>query len=57
METEFICMEETPQETQKKIRAWISSGYEVSILAQNLIQPSSATNGYPILVTSIWIGK
>lgn len=57
MKKEFICMEETPQETQKKIRQWVSSGYEIDVIAQHLIQPSSATNGHPILVTSLWRSK
>ena len=32
---EFICMAETPTDTQKKIRQWISTGYEIELLAQS----------------------
>jgi hypothetical protein len=32
---EFICMAETPADTQKKIRQWMSTGYEVELLAQS----------------------
>lgn len=32
---EFICMAETPTDTQKKIRQWLSSGYEVELLTQS----------------------
>lgn len=32
---EFICMAETPTDTQKKIRQWMSTGYEVELLAQS----------------------
>lgn len=37
---EFICMAETPTDTQKKIRQWLSTGYSIDILAQ-----SSTTDG------------
>lgn len=37
---EFICMAETPPDTQKKIRQWLSTGYSIDILAQ-----SSTTDG------------
>ena len=30
---EFICMEETVGDTQKKIRQWVSIGYTINIIA------------------------
>lgn len=47
---EFICMAETPTDTQKKIRQWMSTGYNIEILAQssNYIQGEGL-----IIVTSL----
>lgn len=47
---EFICMAETPPDTQKKIRQWMSTGYNIEILAQssNYIQGEGL-----IIVTSL----
>ena len=53
MNKEFICMEETIQDTQKKIRQWTSTGYEVNIVSQ-IIMKGPETCGITILVTSLW---
>ena len=46
-------MEETVQDTQKKIRQWTSTGYEVNIVSQLIIK-GPETNGITVLVTSLW---
>lgn len=53
MNKEFICMEETVQDTQKKIRQWTSTGYEVNIVSQLIIK-GPETSGVTVLVTSLW---
>jgi len=42
---EFICINETPEQTQKVIRQWISTGYTIDILQQ-----SCCNNGYNVMV-------
>lgn len=32
---EFICMAETPADTQKKIRQWMSTGYQIEFISQS----------------------
>ena len=32
---EFICMAETPEDTQKKIKQWLSTGYTIEFVAQS----------------------
>lgn len=32
---EFICMAETPTDTQKKIRQWLSTGYQIEFISQS----------------------
>lgn len=56
MQGEFICMEETVSDTQKKIRQWSSTGYSIEIVSQQVIKDSS-TNGVTVLVTSLWRKK
>ena len=57
METEnreFICMEETVKDTQKKIRTWSSTGYDVWIVSQNI---RYHVNDVTMVVTSLWRAK
>ena len=56
MDREFICMEETVTNTQKKIRQWLNSGYKIEIIAQNVVVDphSKELDG---LVTSLWKWK
>ena len=49
---EYICMEETPAETQKLIRTWVSTGYTIEIVFQ-AITNSTTTK----VVTSLWRTK
>ena len=56
MKKEFIVLELTSGETQKTIRTWCSTGYEIEIIAQNVIF-STDYSSYPILVTSLWRHK
>ena len=32
---EFICMDETPDQTQKVIRQWLSTGYTIEFISQS----------------------
>lgn len=32
---EFICMAESPEDTQKKIRQWLSTGYQIEFISQS----------------------
>lgn len=52
---EYICMEETPAETQKLIRTWVSTGYSIDIVFQGF-QPNNPTSVTKI-VTSLWRTK
>jgi len=56
MKKEFVCMEETIHDTQKKIRTWVSSGYTIELTAQHLV-PIEDTNGTRFLITSLWRWK
>ena len=51
MTKEFVCMQETAIDTQKKIRQWLSTGYTIEFLAQ-----SSTTDGLgnTTVVTSLF---
>jgi len=53
MKKEFICFEETVIGTQKKIRQWVSSGYKIEIIAQNILNSGSEAK----VVTSLWRWK
>ena len=53
MKKELVILEETVIDTQKKIRTWVSSGYEIEIVAQHLIKDAS-TSGTTVLITSLW---
>ena len=35
MTKEFVCMQETAIDTQKKIRQWLSTGYTIEIISQS----------------------
>ena len=35
MTKEFICMAETPEDTQKKIKQWLSTGYTIEFVSQS----------------------
>jgi len=51
---EFVVLTETPQDTQKKIRQWLSSGYHIEIVAQTAIM--SNTNDIYV-ITSLYRTK
>ena len=53
MEKEFLIMKETLLDTQKKISTWVTSGYEIEIVAQ-FYKCDSSTNGSDVLITSLW---
>lgn len=53
MNKEFICMEETISDTQKKIKTWVSSGYEINIIFQSIVIKQDIT----YMVTSLWRSK
>jgi len=44
---EYICMEENVQDTQKKIRQWLSTGYRIDILFQ-------FATGNGLVITSLY---
>ena len=50
---EYVCMEETPAETQKLIRIWTSTGYTIEIVFQAVSSTITATK----IVTSLWRTK
>jgi hypothetical protein len=50
---EFVCMVETPQETQKKIRTWVASGYKIEIVAQSPVYQGEGLH----ILTSMWRKK
>jgi len=56
MKKEFICMVESVTDTQKKIRQWISQGYQIEIITQNLIVVDKEVGIYD-LITSLWRWK
>jgi len=53
MKKEFVCMCESVSDTQKKIRQWVSQGYEVEIVAQNVIAITYDYKDYDV-ITSLW---
>ena len=55
MKKEFICMEEDAATTQKLIRTWVSTGYTIDIIAQNVSIPKHDQTSY--VVTSLWRWK
>jgi len=52
---EFICMQETVSDTQKKIRTWVSSGYQIVISSQTAIWNN--THSITYVITSLWRWK
>lgn len=53
MKKEFIVLEETASNTQKIIRQWMSTDYEIEILAQNIYRNMHMT----YVVTSLYRWK
>ena len=53
MKKEFLVIQETLVDTQKKISTWVISGYEIEIVAQ-FHKCDSSTNGFDVLITSLW---
>ncbi len=53
MKKEFVCMCESVSDTQKKIRQWVSQGYEVEVVAQNVITITHDYKDYDV-ITSLW---
>ena len=51
---EYVCMEETPAETQKLIRTWVSTGYAIEIVYQQAHIANQSTNATTIVLTSLW---
>ena len=49
---ELVVLNESPSDTQKKLRQWLSTGYKIEILAQSAVVNSevsySPTNTYVI---------
>ena len=46
-------MVETPQETQRKMRTWVASGYEIEIIAQSPVYQGEGLQ----VITSAWLKK
>ena len=61
MNKEFICMEETVSDTQKKIRTWVSTGYQIEIISQSSFGVFDISqfgkHDKTIVVTSLWRWK
>jgi len=56
MKKEFVVLEESPIDTQKKIRQWVSQGYKIEIVAQNIMVIDRLYQQY-LIVTSLWRWK
>lgn len=54
---EYVCMEETPAETQKLIRTWVSTGYTIEIVYQQAHIANQSSNATTIVLTSLWRTK
>lgn len=54
---EYVCMEETPAETQKLIRTWVSTGYLIEIVYQQAHIANQSSNATTIVLTSLWRTK
>ena len=54
---EYVCMEETPAETQKLIRTWTSTGYTIEIVYQQAHIANQSANATTIVLTSLWRTK
>ena len=50
-------MEETPAETQKLIRTWVSTGYAIEIVYQQAHIANQSSNATTIVLTSLWRTK
>jgi len=53
MKKEFVILRETPIDTQKKIRQWVSTGYDIEIVAQH-VERDQRTGAILWLLTSLW---
>ena len=56
MKKDFIVLEETAKDTQKIINHWITKGFKIEIIAQNVFKHETIVTDY-ILITSLWIWK
>jgi hypothetical protein len=56
MKKEFLILEDKPIDVQKKVRQWVSTGYKIEIVAQNLFKVSDEYKDY-ILIVSLWRWK
>ena len=54
---EYVCMEETPANTQKFIRTWVSTGYTIEIVYQQAHIANQSSNATTIVLTSLWRTK
>ena len=50
---EYVCMEETPEETQKLIRTWVSTGYLIEVMYQQALLKDNSV----VVFTSVWRTK
>jgi len=54
IDRKFICMEETVDETENKIRNWLSNGHKIEIISQlivNRVESAEST----FIVTTLFI--
>jgi len=51
---EFLVLQTTAIETQKKIKTWISTDYTIDIIAQSSVV---TPKGEVIVITSLWRSK
>ena len=56
MKKEFTILKATPADTQKKIRQWVSAGYDIEIVAQHAGR-DQRTGNILWLLTSLWRTK
>ena len=56
MKKEFVVLTDTPIDTQKKIRQWVSTGYDIEIVAQHA-EKDRNTGKIVNLITSLWRSK
>jgi len=51
----YICMEETVETTQKLMHTWMSTGYVIDIVMQQIVVREATTRTY--IVTSLYRSK
>ena len=54
---EYVCMEETPANTQKLIKTWVATGYTIKIVYQQAHIANQSSNATTIVLTSLWRTK